>query len=80
MLVVSCAYSNKTSYLHVVRISSTPFLERSVFPGQCLEFQALPEACLEVYSYQFLGPIREDTILCDRLRVDKVLYFGRQSN
>lgn len=68
-----CCYVNATPQLQIVRISNIPryYLERTVFPGQRLLFEALPEAKLEVHSSDMASAILTDTISCHRLQAEE---------
>lgn len=68
---ILCHYCNVTEHIQVVRISDPPtaFLERVVFPGQRLLFQAPEDSWLQVYSGDALAPSLEQEVLCQHLRV-----------
>lgn len=68
---ILCSYVNATSLLQIARIAniSNWYFERVVFPGQRLLFEALPDAQLEIHTYEMVSVILSDTILCDRLRI-----------
>jgi hypothetical protein len=67
---ITCAYRNETPGPQVVRIdeSSEFYLERMVMPGQCLIFDALATASLQIHSYRMTSTIQEDTIPCQQLQ------------
>jgi hypothetical protein len=69
--VILCAYVNHTSKLQIIRVTAFPIqqLERVVFPGQRLMFEALPDAQLEVLSGAVVEALVADRICCSRLRV-----------
>lgn len=64
---VFCCYVNVTLQLQIVRIANIPkfSLERVVFPGERLMFEALPDAKLEIYSRE----IHSRFVSCYHLRV-----------
>jgi hypothetical protein len=68
---ILCCYVNATRQLQIVRISNIPrwHLERTVFPGQRLLFEALPQAQLEVHTSDMASAVLADRILCAHLRV-----------
>lgn len=73
---ILCCYVNATSKLQIVRISNSPhqYLERTVFPGQRLLFEALPQAQLEVHTNDIASAVLADTIPCHRLRVEEEAF------
>ena len=68
---ILCCYVNQTSTMQIARISniSNWYFERTVFPGERLLFEALPEAELEVWQRVETDTVELDKLLCDRLRV-----------
>lgn len=64
---VFCCYVNVTLQLQFIRITNIPhfYLERVVFPGERLLFEAVPDAQLEIYSRE----IRSRLVSCYHLRV-----------
>lgn len=71
--IILCCYVNATSRIQVVRIANVPnwYFERVVFPGQQLMFEAVPQALLEIHTAMMASAILSDTILCERLSVNK---------
>jgi hypothetical protein len=69
---ILCNYKNATSGIQIARITNIPhwYLERVIFPGQHLLFEAIPEAQLEIHSAKIASAIPADTILCEQLQVD----------
>jgi Domain of unknown function (DUF1830) len=69
---ILCNYRNATNTIAIVRITNIPhwYLERIVFPGQHLLFEAVPDAQLEIHSAKMASAIPADTIICEHLRVD----------
>lgn len=78
---ILCWYVNTTSKLQIARITNIPnwYFERTVFPGERLLFEALPEAQLEVCRSVETGAIVCERILCARLQVDEVSYSKNES-
>jgi hypothetical protein len=70
---ILCCYVNTTSQHQIIRMSDIPngSLERVVFSGQCLLFEALPQARLEIYSSEMASAVLADTISCNRLQVEE---------
>lgn len=66
-----CAYVNATSQIQIARIADVPdwYLERVVFPGQRLMFEAPIVAHLEIYSGTPVSALLSDKIPCQRLQV-----------
>lgn len=69
---ILCYYVNDTSQIQIARISniSNWYFERVVFPGQSLNFEALPEALLEIHTCVMPSAIISDKVLCERLRIN----------
>jgi hypothetical protein len=57
--------------MQIARIANITnwYFERTVFPGERLLFEALPEAELEIWQSIETDPVSFKKILCDRLRV-----------
>lgn len=68
-IYISCHYQNATNSIQVVCISNVQafFLERTVFPGQRLFFEAPATAILEVRTGTGATTIASDSIPCYRL-------------
>jgi hypothetical protein len=68
---ILCSYINVTTRIQIIRITNTPNLnlERVVFPGQRLMFEAVPAANLEVHTSEIVTLI----IPCQRLRMTESL-------
>jgi Domain of unknown function (DUF1830) len=64
-----CAYTNRSGQCQIVRITDLPdqYFERTVLPGQCLQFLAPATAYLKVYSGNMVTALLDDTIPCNRL-------------
>ncbi len=64
---ILCFHSNLTHQLQIIRLINSPDSpwERVIFPGQCLLFEALPEAKLEIK----FSERRSVSIPCSKLRV-----------
>jgi hypothetical protein len=62
-----CSYTNVTRNLEIIRIKNIPnlYLERVIFPGERLMFEAVPEAQLEIQSNQTLSVV----VPCHQLSV-----------
>jgi hypothetical protein len=69
---LNCVYRNETEFPQIIRISqpNVPFLERSVFPNQCVQFSAPQNAMLEVYEVVMFNSIYADTIPCSQIAID----------
>lgn len=67
---ISCEYVNSTGSVQVIRISNIDgwHFERTVFPGQRVFFETVPEAVLEVSTGKMMTAVVSDRIPCLRLR------------
>lgn len=72
---ILCCYVNATERVQIARIRDLPdrTLERVVFPGQRLLFEAPPTAELEIHANSPINSILSDIIPCDRLRVGEAM-------
>jgi len=68
---ILCWYINGTSNMQIARIANIDnwYFERTVFPGERLLFEALPEAELEIWQSLETGNVSFDKILCEQLQV-----------
>lgn len=66
---ILCNYVNATSHIQIARITNIPnwYFERVVFPGQCLLFEALTDAQLEIHTGMMVSAILSDEIPCNCL-------------
>jgi len=64
---ILCSYINITDQIQVIRRINIPYInwERVVFPGECLMFEAVPMAQLEVHTSKTVTLL----ISCQQLRV-----------
>jgi hypothetical protein len=62
-----CSYTNVTRHLEIIRIKNIPdlHLERVIFPGERLMFEAVPEAQIEIQFHDSLRVV----VPCHQLRV-----------
>lgn len=77
---ILCFYTNATSLMQIIRLSniSSKHLERVVFPGERLFFEAVPNAKLEIHTGMMEGEMSSDRINCNCLRVtDKTLVLSQ---
>lgn len=67
--IMLCHYTNTTKKVQITRLSDCPsqYLERVVFPGACLLFEAPPEAHLEIHTATTISAIVADKIPCQSL-------------
>ena len=67
---ISCEYTNSTDSVQVIRISNIDgwHFERTVFAGQQMAFETVPEAVLEVSTGELMTAVVCDRIPCLRLR------------
>jgi hypothetical protein len=72
---ILCFYINATIRIQIIRITNIPdwYLERVVFPGQRLVFEAVKEAELEVYTNESATKILTNIIPCQQLRVTETV-------
>jgi Domain of unknown function (DUF1830) len=70
---ILCCYVNSTAHVEVVRITNIPHwsLERVVFPGQRLLFNAPTTARLEIHTGMSISAIISETIDCQDLQLPK---------
>ncbi len=75
--LILCCYINVTAQIQLIRIPNIPnlSLERVVFPGERLMFEAVPEAQLEIRSSQNITFI----IPCQNLQVSEILRNKKTS-
>lgn len=66
---ILCSYTNHTQKVQIGRISNITnwYLERVIFPGQRLVFEAPPQAELEIYTSSFSSAILSERIRCEQL-------------
>ena len=69
--IILCRYINSGSHIQIVKITNIRdyYLERTVFPGQQLLFEAPLEAQLEIFSGEIVQAIVKDKISCCSLQV-----------
>lgn len=68
---ILCGYSNTTPGIQIARISDIThgYFERVVFPGECLRFEAGPDAHLEIHTSTMVSAILTDKIPCAHLQI-----------
>lgn len=66
---ILCSYTNVTHRIQILRIKNIPdwSLDKVIFPGQTLMFEAIPEANLEVQYTDNMSIF----VPCDQLRVNE---------
>jgi hypothetical protein len=70
-----CCYQNQSPKIQIIRsVESQPqpllwHLERVIFPGQRLLFEAPRWSKIHVYSSDPAGMLVDDTVSCDRIQV-----------
>lgn len=64
-----CCYVNLTNKVEIARISNLTnwYLERVIFPGQRLLFEAPETAELEIYTSSFSSALLSQRINCEKL-------------
>lgn len=72
---ILCFYTNETRFIQIIRMGDMPepSLERVVFPGQRLLFEALPEAFIEIYTANLTAKVITKKIHCAAIQVDEGL-------
>ena len=70
---ILCFYANSTSQMQIAWIEDTPtcHLEKVIFPGQRLLFEAVPEAQLEIQTFSQDKENRTARIRCRYLQVNE---------
>ncbi|NEQ75855.1 MAG: DUF1830 domain-containing protein [Okeania sp. SIO2C9] len=70
---ILCFYVNTTHKIQIARISNpkNKYWERTVFPGERLLFEGIPEAELEIHQTLENGEIICERLLCKDLKVDE---------
>ena len=70
---ILCCYANVTNQIQIARITNIANynLERIIFPGQRLMFEAVLNAQMEIYTFTTGTPILLDKITCKWLRVNE---------
>jgi Domain of unknown function (DUF1830) len=68
---IVCNYVNATKQIQVLRIAniSNWYFERVIFPRQCFQFEAPPDANLEIQTGIIASAILLDKVQCNRLRI-----------
>jgi len=68
---IVCNYVNTTSQIQVLRIANIPnwYFERVIFPRQRFQFEAPPDADLEIHTGIIASAILSDKIQCNRLGI-----------
>ena len=74
--MITCCYTNETNQLQIVRVAnvSCGYFERTILPGQQLDFQTSAEAFLEIHTYELCSSVLTDRIACERLIVQNYPY------
>jgi hypothetical protein len=67
--LLACSYTNDNKTLQVIKISkpASSYLERTVLPGQTVNFTASENSFLEIYGPGAASMLRIDTIACSEL-------------
>lgn len=72
---ILCCYKNHTSKIQIIRSVQQQelswHLERVVFPGQRLLFEAPLHSRVHVFSGNPAGTLLDDTVACDRIQVQE---------
>ena len=78
---ILCSYLNATNQTQVGRVTNIPnwYLERVIFTGERLLFEALPDAQLEIHESMMGSAILSDKISCSCLRVNEGLSYSLKS-
>jgi hypothetical protein len=63
-----CSYVNPTPSIQVARITNVPnwYFERVIFPDECLLFESLPDAIVEIYTSANVRTVPAHQLVCDR--------------
>ncbi len=65
--LLPCTYRNLAKRPQVLRINEMSlFFERTVFPNQCIVFQAQPDAVIEIH--EDVTALPSDSFTCEELR------------
>ena len=80
-----CFYENTARKMQIAKICNVKnqYWERTVFPGERLFFEAVPEAELEIHQHQENGDVRCESFSCKHFKVkvvDKELIGQNTSN
>ena len=75
---ILCSYTNVTHRIQIIRIKNIPDLQldKVIFPGQCLMFEAVPEANLEVQYTDNMSIF----VPCDQLHVSEKIQVNQSGN
>lgn len=67
---ILCSYTNVTRHIEIIQIKNIPglHLERVIFPGERLMFEAVPDAQLEIQFNQTLSAV----VPCHQLSVTEI--------
>ncbi|VEP15948.1 conserved hypothetical protein [Hyella patelloides LEGE 07179] len=69
---IICSYVNVTSTIQIARIANIEhwYLERVIFPGQRLIFEAPANAIVEIYTSQLANAILAEKVSCQKIAMD----------
>lgn len=72
---ILCFYTNGTRFIQIIRMAdmAESSLERVVFPGQRLLFEALPESFIEISTANLTAKTITKKIQCAAIQVDEGL-------
>jgi hypothetical protein len=75
---ILCSYTNVTHRIQIIRIKNIPDLQlnKVIFPGQRLMFEAVPEANLEVQYTDNMSIF----VPCDQLHVSENIHVNQSGN
>lgn len=81
LAAIACTYRNSSERIQIACVTTRDgaLLERAIFPGQYLSFEAEPTAQLEIYSGEAIGALLEDRIPCHRLGISAIVTVPQQA-
>ncbi|OIP75217.1 MAG: hypothetical protein AUK48_08070 [Oscillatoriales cyanobacterium CG2_30_44_21] len=79
---IVCLYRNESEFIQIVRLSqpSPTFLERSVFPTQCIQFMSPKEGMLQIYEGTIANVTCCDMIPCSHLEISDMDWLHISNN
>jgi hypothetical protein len=66
---MSCKYINQTQQIQIVRllVGANECIEKAIFPDNDFDFNAPPDAYLEIHTYKSVTSVLSDRIPCQQL-------------
>ncbi|MGB3206685.1 MAG: DUF1830 domain-containing protein [Crinalium sp.] len=77
-----CFYTNPSQQVQIIKITNIPALswEKTIFPGQCIMFEAAADAKLEIHTNDCVTAIFADVITCQSICVFDGYNLAKSGN